>query len=151
MAGLRVAAVKAALIGKVGALREVPGLAGVQIAYSFPAVPDRECVYGDNSAEGVIALAAMKGSGRLKRDETTTFGLVILVTEPGHDDTEEVETRAATIGAVIEEYLAANPTCGDVPDVKLVEVAGIVLDSGVDDESATAVLTYQLRLKSSLQ
>ena len=152
MAGTRIPAVKAALIGKAGALREVPGLNKVLVAYSYPADPGRECVYGDNSATGPVSLAAMKpAGGRLRREEDTTFGLVVMVTEPGHDNTEVVEARAAEIGTAIEEYIAANPTCGDLADVKVVDVVSIELDSGVDDESATAVLTYQIHVKSSLQ
>lgn len=150
MAGTRVAAVKAALIGQDGTLKQLPGLDGVQVEYGYPASPDRECVYGDNSAAGTVSLAAMRGPGRLKRDEVTVFGLVVLVTEPGHADTEQVEARAAELGAAIEEYLAANPTCGDIADVKLVEVVRIELDSAVDDDSATAVLTYFLQIKSYL-
>jgi len=159
MSGLRVTAVKARLFGEAspdgapigGVLRDLPDLTGVQVAYSYPPDAEREAVYGDNSVEGNVTLSAMMGSGRLKRQEQSVFGLVVMATEPGQPYTAAVEARVAQLGAAVEEYIAANPTCGDVPDVKLVEIVAIELDSGVDDESATAVLTYQIRVTSYLQ
>jgi hypothetical protein len=147
MAGVNAQAVKAALLAQIAAL---PELAGVQVAYSYPGrTVERECVYGGR-IEGATALAAMRAGARLKREEDSVLSLHISVDTPGEASTEAAEARTVALGAPIENHIAANPTLGDVPGLLLARVAGHELDSGVDDESAEAVLTYQIALKSYL-
>jgi hypothetical protein len=140
-------AAKTALITALQALTSTT-LAGVQVAYTYPAALQRECVWG-GSISGPMELVAMRGSGRIKRLETPTLELHISVVTPGQPDTVAAETRAAAIGAAVEEHLAANPTLG-VPGLLSAAVIGIEIDSGVDDDGAEALLTYQIKLMAHL-
>lgn len=146
MAGTNAAAAKKALIDAIAAL---PGLDGVTVSYSVPRDLKRECVYG-GSITGPVNLAAMKGSGRVKREETLTLQLHIRVTEPGHDTTETTDLRAATLSTHVEEYLAANTTVGGVTNLLKATVDGVDLDGWTDDEGATSVLTLVIGLHSYL-
>ncbi len=151
MAGTNAAAAKKALIDALDALTGTGGsLADVQVAYSFPGrTLQREVIYGGVAA-GPLELSAMRGSGRVKRIERPLLELHILVTDPGHDTTEVTDARAAEIGAVIEELLAADPTIGGVAGLKAAVAVGLELDGGVDDDGAESVLTYRIELLSYL-
>lgn len=146
MAGVNAQAVKAALIGLVDAL---PALAEVQVSYSFPGLLARECVYGGR-IDGAVALAAMKAGTRVKREEDSVLHLHVRVDTPGEATTQAAEERAVELGGHIEDLIAGNPTLGDQPGLLVARVAGIELDSAIDDEGAEAVLSYQIVVKSYL-
>lgn len=147
MAGTNIAAAKSALIA---ALKTLPALEGVQVAYSYPGrTVERECIYWGERAAGPASVQAMAGSGRIKREEQPTTSLHIAVTQPGNADTEATDARAAQLGAAVENWLAANKTLG-VDGLTLAAVDSIELDGGVDDESALSILTYQITFRSYL-
>jgi hypothetical protein len=146
------AAARAALLGEAGLLQSLPGLDGVTVAYSLPREVPRELVYGGQVA-GAARLAAMKGgaAGRIKREEDLSLQVHVRVHEPGRTTTEATDTRAVQIAAVIEEYIAGNPTLDSLPGLRLAAVEAVELDPGaVDDDGATSLLTLQIGLKSYL-
>jgi hypothetical protein len=153
MAGTTVAAAKTALVAALKTLTAADQpLAGVQVEYSFPGrTLQRSCVYL-GSAIGGVDLSAMRGSsGRIKRAERPVLELHIAVSIPGQGTTEATDAEACRIGAVIEEYFAANSDLGGVVSgLKLAAVVGEELDGGTDDDGAESVLTYQIQLTSML-
>lgn len=157
MSGSIAAAAKAKLVGTSNVLTAVlAGLTGddaVKVAYDDPRDKPRRCVYTGNVA-GPVELAAMKGgtSGRVRRQEELTLHLYIRVYEPGHATTETTDADVVAISALIEDYIAANPTFdGNVANLKGAYVTGWGIDSSCgDDGSATSVVTLAVGLKSFL-
>lgn len=145
MAGTNAAAAKKALIDLLAAL---PALDGVQVAYSWPGRSvERECIYAGR-VTGPVQLAAMGGT-RVSRQEDLVLNLHIVVDKVGQEDLEASDVRACALGAIVEELVAGNPTLG-VSGLKVASIVGVDLDGGTDDETAEAVLTYQVGLKSHL-
>lgn len=149
MSGTVAAAAKARLLGTGGLLTTLPGLSGVEVAYSMPREIPREVVFGGTFA-GPVSLSAMRGGGRIKREGNVSLQIHIRVSEPGNNTTEATDARAAEIGTAIEEYIAANPTLDALTDLKLAAVESIDGDGWVDEDGATSVLTLQINLKSYL-
>lgn len=149
MSGTVAAAAKAKLVGTAGVLAGLPGMTGVVVAYSMPRDIPRELVCG-GEVSGPVAVAAMKGSGRIKREEDLTMALHVRVYTLGQKTTEVSDARAVAISTLIEEYIAANETLGGVTDLKLASVAGVTLDGFIDDDGATSLLTLRVALKAFL-
>lgn len=149
MSGTVAAAVKAKLVGSDGVLAGLSGMDQVKVSYSMPRDLPREVIYS-GKVSGSVELAAMRAGGRLRRTENLELNLHIRVHDKGHPTTETVEARAIEISAIVEDWIAANPTLGDVPNLKVAKVQGIELDSGVEDDSATAELTLTIGLLSFL-
>lgn len=143
-----VASAKAKLVGGSGVL--APLLTGVTVAYSAPLrdIP-RELVYA-GSVSGPVELRAMAGGARLRRSENVTLQVFVRVYEPGVDNTQTTDARAVAIGDVIANYIATNPTLGDLTDLKLAQVSGVDLDGWIDDDGAGSVLTIAVSLMSYL-
>lgn len=153
MAGTNIVAGKVALMTALQALAVPAGsLEGVRVDYSYVGKHDdgtREYVYGGGTADAQVDAAAMKGSGRLKRTEDTDWSLTVKVFKPGEQTAEAAETRAAAIGTVIENYLAANPTLS-VTGLILARIRGWSLTSTGDDDGTYAALTYSIAFESYL-
>lgn len=150
MSGTVAAAAKARLVGANNVLSGLPGLANVDVAYTMPRSLPRELIYG-GKVSGSVELAAMRGNtGRVKRQENLNLTLYIRVHDKGQATTETVEARAAEIAVVVENWIAANSTLGDLPNLKLATVESVEIDSGIEDDSATAELTLTIGLLSIL-
>lgn len=134
--------VKAAIIG---ALADAPGLSGVQVAYSLPRSPEREVVYGGGIDVDQKIGTGRSSEGNTTRDEDASIDLHVRVQLPG-EDCEAVEARALELGEAVESHLAL--TTPDVLGLLDASVSGYELVSGVDDDSAIAVLTYHIQTTS---
>lgn len=146
MAGTNAVAAKQALVAKLAAL---PGLSGVQVAYSWPGSrAERECVHG-----GKVTFdqnpAAYRGGGRQPRNEDVTVLIHVVVHKPGAT-VEDTDTRAVEIGTVIEDAVAADPTLSGATNLKIARIDGGELDHEFDDDSAASVLDYRFILRSRL-
>ncbi len=151
MSGTVAAAAKAKLVGTGNALVGLSGMNTVTVAYCMPRDLPRECVYG-GKVSGPVELSAMRGStGRVKREENLSLNLHIRVHDKGQPTPETVEARAVEISNIIEDWIAANPTLGDVPSLLSAKVEAVELDSGIEDDSATAEMTLTIGLKSFLR
>jgi hypothetical protein len=150
MAGTVAVATKRKLIEM---LRADPGLAGVEVFYSFPGrTVERDVIYGGQFSPGEVQLASMAGGGRLSRREDLTLDLHIESMEPGHQDTLAVDERVCAFGLVVEHLVAGNPTLDNsIEGLRLIKVMGVDLDGGVEDEAAIAVLTYKLGIMSHIR
>lgn len=148
------AAAKARLVGADGVLAGL--LDGVPVAYSAPTrdMP-REVVYG-GSVAGPVELAAFAAGGRVKRNEDLTLLLHVRVYQQGKRTAETAEARAVEIGDVIGNYIAQRwklsnpPSVDDLPDLMKATVAGVELDSWLDDDGAGATLSIAVGLTSRL-
>lgn len=150
MAGINAPAVKRALITALQALQATT-LAGVAVSYSHEiklAEQSREYIYLDPRTVATGTLSAMQGSARVKREESANLALRIRVSRPGEVSTEDAEERAAVLGVIVENYLAANPTIGDI--VLKAVVAGYELTSFADETGAWADIDYALTFHSYL-
>jgi hypothetical protein len=141
------ASVKAYLVGESGVLVDL--LRPVKVAYSLPRDIPRELVYG-GTVIGTTALAAFAAGGRVKRSEELTLLLHVRVHKPGAATAETAEARALEIAQPISDYLAANWTLGDLPELKSATLAGVELDSWVDDDGAGSTLDLGIALMSYL-
>lgn len=151
MSGTNAAAVKAHLLGANSALRGLPGIDGVIVAYDLPRDTPRELVVGVGDIEGPVQLAAMKGdNGRVRRTEELSMRIDVRVYLPGQKDREVGDARAVEISKVIEEYIAANPTLGSLPALKKITVDNVNLRGGIDDDGETSVVTLNIGLMSFL-
>lgn len=142
------ASAKAKLVGTSNVLAAL--LPGVIVKYSAPVkdIP-RELVYG-GEVTGPVELAAMAGGARVKRSEELILQLHVRVYKLGKETTEASDARAVAIGDVIANYIAANWTLGDVPDLKKAVVSGVDLSGWTDDAGAGSVLTLAVSLSSYL-
>lgn len=149
MSGTVAAAAKARLVGTGNVLSGLSGMEGVDVAYDMPPTVPREVVYG-GKVDGPVQLVGMRGGTRVKREENLTLHLHIRVYKLGEKTTETAEARAAALSTIVEDYIAANYTLGDLTDLKLASVTGVDLDGFLDDEGATALMTITVALKSYL-
>ncbi len=156
MSGTVAIAVKSKLVGTgnvlTGVLAGLTGDDAVVVAYDDPPDRPRRAVFVGNIS-GPVELAAMKGgpSGRIRREENLSLQLHIRVYEPGHRTTEVTDTDALVISALIENYIAANPTLGGVADLKTARVGGFGINSFLtDDGGATTHVMLTVGLHSFL-
>lgn len=148
MSGTVAAAVKAKLLGTNNILAAL--LPGVIVAYDMTRDVPREIVHGGAPVTGPVTLSAQRAGTRIKREENLNTQIHIRVYEPGNQTTEATDARAATISAIVENYIAANPTLGDLTNVKLVAVEGLTLTGWLNDDGATSELSLALAIKSYL-
>jgi hypothetical protein len=141
------ASAKAYLIGRSGVLVDL--LKPVAVGYSLPREIPREVVYG-GTVVGTTAVAAMAGGARVKRQEELTLLLHVRVWNPGQATAETAEARALEIGTTISTYLAGDWTLGGLAELKSATVAGVELDSWIDDDGAGATLNLGIALMSYL-
>lgn len=142
-----VATAKARLVGTSNVLAAL--LPGVTVAYAAP-VRDlpRELVYG-GTVIGPVELAAYAGGARVKRTEDLTVMIHIRVYKPGATR-EFTDGRAAEIADVIANYVAANWTLGDLPELKKAVVAGVETDGWSDDDGSGSTYDMAIGLMSYL-
>lgn len=115
-----------------------------EVTYSYVGATDaREYIFGGSRSDGSVALSAMSGGTRIKREETADWNLHIQVVIPGERTHEASDSRALEIGTAVENYVAGNWTLG-TPGLMKVTVTGWTLASGNDDEAARTTLTYSL-------
>jgi hypothetical protein len=141
------ASAKAYLVGAEGVLVDL--LAPVKVGYSLPRDVPREMVYG-GTVVGTTQLSAFAGGGRVRRQEDLTLLLHVRVYKPGATTSETAEARALEIAKPISDYLAANWTLGGLAELKSASVAGVELDSWVDDDGAGTTLDLGISLMSYL-
>lgn len=150
MAGTAIVAARQALVAALDALS---ALDGIPVSYSYAAKladgSNREFIYGGGSSEATVAQSAMKGpTGRIKRDESATWALHVMVVKPGEVTTEAGDARAVAIGTVIENYIAANPTLGGT--VLFARISSWSLTSNFDDDATYSLLSYSIAIESYL-
>lgn len=145
MAGTSVITVKRALLA---ALDVALTGTGVQVAYSWPGgTEERELVYLGN-AQFAQQLHTFRGGGRIPRKEDVTAIVHVVVTKLGVASFEETEERAAEIGALLEDALAANPSQSGA--ALLFTVNGGDVGGFTEDEFTTSVLSYEVAAESIL-
>lgn len=150
MSGTNAAAAKARLVGRNGMLAGLPGLQGIDVHYDMPRDVLRETVAGVGDVEGEPDPAAMRAGGRIKRTEDLTMMIEVRVYKPGQSTREEGDARATEIADVVVEWIAANPTLGDLADMKFARVTNVNLRGGVDDDGATSSVVITIGLLSYL-
>jgi hypothetical protein len=119
--------------------------------YGMPGAKDtpRYLIYG-GTLSGPVALSAMAGGGRVKRQEDLTLQLHVRVYRQ-NSNREEAEARAVAIGDVICDYIAANWTLGGaLTALKKATVDSVELDGWTDDDGSGAVLTLAVGLMTYL-
>lgn len=153
MAGINAPASKLALITALqGLTGSGEDLEGVTVGYSYEPklhAATREYVFFASKTSSRGLVLAMRGSGRIKREEDAGTTLSVRVTQPGKQSTQDVETRCAAIGAVIENYVAANHTLG-VTGLRKAVITGYELTSYATDTEAVGELDYQMSFDSYL-
>lgn len=138
-------AIKQALVSLI---QDLP-LGGVQVGYGPPANPERAFIY-PGTVRGSQQPATMRGGGPVPRIEDLTLQLHVVVTVPGGDALPAAEARAAELGGQIIRAVAADPKLGDLPGLLAIVSAGVELESGADDDAASAWLTLRFDIKSHL-
>lgn len=135
----------------IDTLKELPGLNGVQVAYTFPGSDmQRECIFG-GKIQGTSEPAAFQSSALQPREENFVFALHCYVAEPGHEDCSATEARVVELGAAVEEFIAGNPRfADDLPGLRALWIAEYELDSGIEDETTMSGLDYQIAVKAYL-
>jgi hypothetical protein len=111
----------------------------------------RDYVYLGNSTEAEVALAAYRNetSGRYRRQEEAPVEVCVNITRKGESTAEAGEVRAAEVGALIENYIASNPTLG-VPGLLIAKIVGFKLNSTADDDGTYTNLDYSVLFQSDL-
>jgi len=141
-------AVKLALVKLVEGLQ----LGDVQVGYGPPPNPERDFIY-PGAIRGPQEPATMRGGGILPRIEHLTLQLHIVVTRPGATSEEvlQAETRATELAGDIIRAVAADPKLNGLPGLLAIVSAGVELDSGADDDAASAWMTLRFEAKSHLR
>lgn len=149
MAGNRGYALKRYVIDQIALL---PAFAhpDTQVAYTWPGRNvGREVLFG-GKVSGVMAPAAMRGSGQLQpRTEQLTLALHVYVETPGEEDCAATEARAVELGTAVEEWIAGNPV-PPIEGMKSLWVASYDVESGVEDEASITGIDYILSALSYL-
>lgn len=151
MAGINVVAAKSALITALDGLTSST-LSGWVVSYSYVGKlhqANRKYLFFDSNSGGPLELSAMKGSARLKREETATAKLCLRLTTPGQETGEANEVAIAAAGAVVENYLAANPTLS-VSGLLKATVESFSLITSVLDTEVKSDLDYTIQFDSYL-
>jgi hypothetical protein len=99
-------AAKRSIIARLSAQAEGGTLDGVQVAYSLPPEPERQCVYGGR-VRSVREQMTAEHSTQLFRS-TTTVEIRVRVVELG-DDVEEVDRTAEGICNAVAVAILAEP------------------------------------------
>lgn len=149
MAGTNAVAVKKELFRR---LKLESGFSGVQVAYFLRARDaQRESVFG-GKITGPLELSAMRpAGGRIGREEDPLIAVHIRVLRPGSVDST-AEERAAALGGVVADMVAADPTlAGAVPGLLVLAVASEEYETGeAEDGSAVGIGTLTLSAHSFL-
>jgi len=149
VSGTNAVAVKKELIRRLGL---ESGLSGVQVVYLLnPGRVTRECVFG-GKIEGQLEQAAMRTPGnRSGREERPTINVHIRILAEGVTDSTP-EERAAALGGVIADMVAADPTlAGATPGLLDLAAVAEEYETGfADDGAAIALGTLQLVARSYL-
>jgi hypothetical protein len=151
VSGTNAAAVKSRLVGTGNVLEGLSGMTGVKVAYDPPRDMPREIVFAGD-AGGPVELEAFRAdsTSRVSRDENLDLELFIQVYQPGLSTSETTDTRATAISAIIENYIAANPTLGALANLLAAKVAGVRLVSVLNDDGATSLVVLTISLQSVL-
>lgn len=152
MSGTNAAAAKVRLVGSESVLRGLAGIGEVQVFYDAPPgdKAPREYICGVGDVEGEPDLAAMRSGGRSPRTENLTLSVEVKVYRPGESTREAGDQRATEIAAVVTQWIAANPTLGNLPELKLAKVVNVNLRGGLDDDGATSSVVITVALLSFL-
>lgn len=145
--GSNLVAVKKELFRRLAA---APELASVQVSYTWRRDFGREVLYG-GKARFDHELAAMRGSRpRLPRDERVTL-MVFAQVRNMASDAEAADERAMSIGTVVEELLAAEPTLSGFPNLLFAGVAGgDLIAPEFDDDGVTSAMAMEIGYRSRL-
>ena len=146
MAGTNAYAAKNALLALIQA---DAAFANVQVEYSYPGLSHemRESIWFDNEISGPVELVTMRGGAALKRGESLSTLLHIEVQKPG-ESVKNNEQRACVLGTAFEGVLAANPSLGDLTNLKLAQITSFNMTSTSDDEYAITHLAYGVTFTS---
>lgn len=154
MAGTNLYAVQAALLTLLqGEQGSGEGLENVNVDWSYVGKHDiTEYVFFGDEVGGPMNLAAMKGgsAARIRREENLTGSLHIRVRRKGQQTTQTAVQRACELGAVVEGLIALDPSLGGVTGLLKATVDNVACQSDVDDDGATAILTYTIAYHSTM-
>lgn len=140
-----VATVKRALLDY---LRAEPALAGVQIAYGYPARDvERELLYGGAGRYSRTIDSMGGGMGGVAYQTIVTVDLHTQVRIPG-GTVEEAETRVIELGAAVEDFLDRNPQLADLPGLLHARVTSGELGYALDDDAVTSAATLTVEFTS---
>lgn len=146
MAGSTIVAVKQALVTQLKAL---DGMGAVSVSYAHPGERgSKEILYCGAVRNGDHEAVALK-AGRRRREENYDLDIEIAVSGTRLTEARS-ETRAIVIGTLVEEYLADNPTIGDVPNVRFVVVSGIEMQTITTTNGPLTQLTLTVSIKARL-
>jgi hypothetical protein len=148
MAGTNTQAVRTALVTRISGLS---ALTGVQVAYSGSIQsPQTERVYLGKATAPQQVVAMRGAGGRIKRLESTSVRVHILIDQPGGTE-QAAADRAVVLGQAFENDLAGNPTLSITGDDPIKCVVSLVeLDTWSEDDAAHADLTYTVEAESYL-
>jgi hypothetical protein len=153
MAGTNIIVCRSALITALEGLQATT-LAGVNVSYSYVAkkadLGSREYIYGGPKSSASDEPAAMRGSGRVKREENPDWTLHIRVVKPGEETTLASDTRAVAILTVVENYLAANHTLNGLTGLLKAVITGWELTSWADEKQTYSEIDLALMFESYL-
>lgn len=153
MAGTNIVAARVALITALEGLT-ASSLAGVKVSYSYVAkfadLASREYLYGGPKSSASVEPAAMRGTARIKREESPDWSLHIRVAKQGEETTQAGDTRAVAIMTVVENYLAANHTLGGLTGLLSAQATGWELTSYADDKQTYSEIDLALVFESYL-
>lgn len=148
MAGTNAVAFRRALIDTVAAF---PALAGVQVVFSWPGPRfDRECVHLGRSQGSQEYATFGGGRARQPRNEQLDIDLFVVVRLPSADDGYNAELRAAEIGTLIEDGIAATPQIQSVAGMLYAGITGVELESYADNDAWAAIIKYTVTVHSRL-
>lgn len=148
MAGTNAVAFRRALIDMIAAF---PTLAGVQVAFSWPGNKfEKECVHLGRSIGSQEYATWGGGRPRQSRNEQLDCDLFVVVRLPSADDGYDAELRAAEIGKLIEDGIAATPQIQSVAGMLYAGITGVELESYTDDIAWTAIIKYTVTVHSRL-
>ena len=134
-------AVKAAIITDLAAL-----LTTIPVLYSLPRDIPRQLVYGGRIDMDQRISAGRTSAGDTTRDEDGTIAVHI---RTRGTDAEAAEVAALSYGAYLEAYLAGTGPV--VSGLTNAEVDNYELVSGPDDEGFSALLTYRIGIRATIQ
>lgn len=146
MSGSNVVAVKKAVFDT---LATAPALSGVDVSYTWRRDFGREAIYGGH-ARADQTIAAMRGGGRVPRDESITLTVAIRVRN-FQSDAVAGDQRVAGLLQVLEEQLAGDPTLSGLPNLLFIGVKGIdLLSPAFDDDAVTCEALAEIGYRSYL-
>ena len=114
-------------------------MAGVQVAYAWPGLAQRELVYG-GGVRWTRQSAGHDGARELWL-QRNTVGLYVRVAAPGVP-VEDTDARAEQLGLVLEELLEADPQLAG--GLTVAAITGGTADYAGDDDMTVSILHYQV-------